>query len=246
MLSYAQLAIGQSDTLDITITEIFSEDDESPEFLEECEKERQRATQDIQNGVLKVENYIGLTFEKRDFDFEDFYSNYLISRYRIERKTTGCTSGPGRTCFFDEMNRAIVKKHGLTPDSLYNFAKREYNVFKTLDDEGRKRYIDFDYIYWKVDDRASYEADTKHLQEKLRAKVDFKKFDFSKFGLKGFHTEVVIDEMGHVISCEVVSRNFPPDANDAIQKAVKEIGGWKPAKLYGSKVKSRTGFSFLF
>jgi hypothetical protein len=246
LLSRVQFAICQSDTLGITITEIPLGADESPEYVRACNEERMAAIEDIRAGILKVENYIGLTFEKKDFGFEDFYTNYLISKYGIEQVTTGCMSARSRICYFEEMNKAIAEMHGLTLDKLRNAAKEEYEKFKLLDVEGRKKYINFSYIYWKVDEGASYEADVKHLQDRLRAKVDFKKFDFSKFTLNGFHTEVVIDESGNVVSCRVVSKNFPSNANEAVQEAVKEIGGWKPAVLYGSRVKSRTRFSFLF
>lgn len=246
LLSHVQFAICQSDTLGVTITEIPLGADESPEYVKACNEGRLAAIEDIRAGILKVENYGGLSFEKKDFRFEDFYTNYLISKYGIEQVMTGCMSARSRICYFEEMNKAIAEVHGLTLDKLRNAAKEGYEKFKLLDVEGRKKYINFSYIYWKVDERASYAADAKHLQDRLRTKVDFKKFDFSKFTLKGFHAEVVIDEVGNVVSCKVVSRNFPFEANELIQKAVKEIGGWRPALLYGSPVKSRTSFDFLF
>jgi hypothetical protein len=246
LLSSVQVAICQSDVLkNVTTTEIPIGTEKSPEEVTECNEERQRAIEDIKAGILKVENYLGLSFEKKDFKFEEFYSNYLISKYRIEQRMTGCMSDPGRICYFEEMNTAIVEKHGLTVDELKNAAKTEYEQFKLLDNEGRKKYIDFSYVYFWVDERAKSE-NTKQLQDKLIAKVNFKNFDFSKYNLKGFHAEVVIDEMGNVVSCRVVSKNFPSDANEAVQKAIKEIGGWESATLYGSKVKSKTGFSFIF
>jgi hypothetical protein len=247
LLSNVQLAICQSDTLQITITEIPLGADESPEYVTACNEERQRAIKDIQAEILKVENYIGLTFEKKDFGFEDFYINYLIANYRIEQQLTGCTSARSLTCYFDEMDKAINEKYGLSfLKNLRGAAQEEYEKFKLFDNEGKKKCIDFAYVYRKVDERASYLTGLKDIQIKLKERIDFKKFNFSNYKLKGFHTEVVVDEVGNVVSCRVMSRNFPADANEAIQKAVKEIGGWKPAKLYGSPVKSRSSFDFLF
>lgn len=240
-----QLAVGQLDSLNITITEL-PLGEESHENSVECEEAREKARVDMQSGFLSIERFMGLTFNKVDFEFEDFYTNYLIVNYKIDRVVTGCVKWFDENCYFDEMNKAIFKKHGLSNDELNNAAKTEYEQFKLLDNAERKRYIDFDYVYFWVDERATYETEIKYLQDKIRANVDFKKFNFSKFNLKGFYTEVVIDELGNVMNCKVVSANFPHDADQAIQKAVKEIGGWKAATLYGSKVKSRTGFSFTF
>jgi hypothetical protein len=212
-----------------------------------CNAEKQRAIQDIQAGRLVIEFYGGLTFESRDFDFETFYSNYLIARYKIERVITGCTTDREMKCYFDEMNKAITVKHGISfLQEIKGMAQQEYAKFKSLNTQERTAYIDFDYVYRQVDQRANYVAGLSDLQKKLRERVDFKKFDFSGYELKGFFMEIIVDEYDSVIACNVVSKNFPPAANQALQEAVKEIEGWKAATLYNANVKSITGFSFLF
>lgn len=243
---------GQSDSLGFVVfEEPITEDEEVGLNNKWCDDERQKAITDIQSGVLAIENYIGLTFEQKneqqDFEFEQFYTNYLIVTYKIERVLTGCTSSSSRNCYFNEMNKAINEKYGLFfLKNIKNIAKEEYRRFKLLDNEGRKKYINPAYAYQAVDAKAEYSSGREDFKENLRERIDLKKFDFSNYKLKGFHAELIIDEAGNVIECRVVSKNFPLDANAEIEKAVKEIGVWKPAILYGAKVKSKTGFSFIF
>jgi hypothetical protein len=239
LLSRVQFAICQSDTLGITITEIPLGADESPEYVRACNEERMAAIEDIRAGILKVENYIGLTFEKKDFGFEDFYTNYLISKYGIEQVTTGCMSARSRICYFEEMNKAIAEMHGLTLDKLRNAAKQEYEKFKLLDAEVVKRYIDFNYVYEEVDMITYDPAGQKHFTKQLKSKIDLKKLRLHGYKLKDVYLEVVVDEAGDIVDCKIISMNFPSEVNVEIENAVKKIGGWKPAELYGLKVKSR-------
>lgn len=241
-------AFGQSDSLLVTVVEeIDVRENESEMYLQACEAEREAARKDVFAGKLVVEYYIGLTTVQRDFQFDDFLRNYLIAGYGIEQRTTGCTTGRGTRCYFEEMDKAISEKFGESfLDTVRDHALEEYKTFNTLDAQRKKKYIDFNYVYFWVDQPAAYEAGIEDLQSRVKRKVDFKKFDLSGYKLKGFYAELVISETGIVTDCTVMSKNFPLDAAEAVREAVVGTGGWKPATLYSSNVKSRTGFSVKF
>lgn len=241
-----QLAVGQLDSLNITITELPLEEESHGNSVE-CEEAREKARADMKSGFFSVERFMGLTFKKVDFEFEDFYTNYLIANYKIDRVITGCVRCFDENCYFDEMYEAISEKYGLSfLKEIDSLARQEYEKFKTLNSKSKEKYIDFSYVYQIVDVRAIYTSGQEDFNKKLRSKIDFKKFDFKGFQHKGFHMEIIVNELGDVVECRVVTQYFPVEANFEISKAVKEIGGWKPADLYGSKVKSRTGISFIF
>lgn len=241
-------AFGQSDSLLVTVVEeIDVREDESEMYLQACEAEREAARKDVLAGKLVVEYYIGLTTVQRDFQFDDFLRNYLIASYGIEQRTTGCTTGRATRCYFEEMDKAISEKFGESfLDTVRDHALEEYKTFNTLDAQRKKKYIDFNYVYFWVDQPATYETGIEDLQNRVKRKVDFKKFDLSGYKLKGFYAELVISEAGIVTDCTIASRNFPWAAAEAVRETVVGTGGWKPAVLYGSNVKSRTGFSVIF
>lgn len=241
-------AFGQSDSLLVTVVEeIDVREDESEMYLQACEAEREAARKDILAGKLVVEYYIGLTTVKRDFQFHNFLRNYLIAGYGIEQRTTGCTTGRATRCYFEEMDGAISEKYGESfLDTVRDHALEKYKTFNTLDAQHKKKYIDFNYVYFWVDQPAAYEAGIEDLQNRVKRKVDFNKFDLSHYKLPGFYAELVISETGIVTDCTVMSKNFPLDAAEAVREAVVGTGGWKPATLYSSNVKSRTGFSVKF
>ncbi|HMV10138.1 MAG TPA: hypothetical protein PK325_08665 [Cyclobacteriaceae bacterium] len=241
-------AFGQSDSLNVTVVEeIDVREDKSGKYLQACEAERQAARKDILAGKLTVEYYEGITIAKRNFEFDGFYRNYLIARYGIEQRTTGCMTGRATSCYFEEMDRAISEKYGESfLDTVRDHALEEYKTFNTLDAQRKKKYIDFNYVYFWVDQPAAYETGIEDLQNRVKRKIDFNKFDLSGYKLKGFHAELVISEAGIVTDCTIASKKFPLDAAKAVREAVVGTGGWKPAVLYGSNVKSRTGFSVIF
>lgn len=240
-------AFGQSDSLNVTIVEAEERKDKSERYLQACEAEREAARKDILAGKLVVEYYMGVTIAKRDFEFDDFFRNYLIAAYGIEQRTTGCLTSRATRYYFDEMNKAISEKYGESfLDTVRDHAQQEYKMFNTLNAQGKKKYIDFSYVYFWVDQPATYEAGIEDLQNMIKEKIDFKRFDLSGYKLKGFHTELVISEAGIVTDCTIASRNFPVNAAEAVRKILVGTGGWKPAILYDSHVKSKTGFSVKF
>lgn len=241
------LAFGQSDSLNVTTVETEEREDKFEKYLRACEAEREAARKDILVGNLVMEYYMGVTTVKRDFEFDGFFRNYLIAGYGIEQRTTGCLTGRATRCYFDEMNKALSEKYGESfLDTVRDHAVKEYETFNTLDAQDKKKYIDFNYVYFWVDQPATYEAGIEDLQNRIKEKIDFKRFDLSGYKLKGFHAELVISEAGIVTDCTIASRNFPVDAAEAVRKILVGTGGWKPAVLYDSHVKSKTGFSVKF
>lgn len=214
---------------------------EGPDRLfKSCDDARGVAVLDSQSGFLAVEGYHRIGFVQNDFVPESFYTNYLFHKYKIKRFMRACRRSDYEECYFDEMKKIITEKYSWPSfQTLDILVKQEYEKFKLLDAEVVKRYIDFNYVYEEVDMITCDPAGQKHFTKQLKSKIDLKKLRLHGYKLKDVYLEVVVDEAGDIVDCKIISMNFPSEVNVEIENAVKKIGGWKPAELYGLKVKSR-------
>ncbi len=103
-------------------------------------------------------------------DLDRFYESYMIVKYGIESYNGGCIVMENEDCYSDEMDRIITNKFGV--DFFKNAegeVEKEFEKFKALGLEERKRYIDFEYTYrlGMTDTRADYQKDIKSCTKKF-------------------------------------------------------------------------------
>lgn len=111
-------------------------------MFETCDQAVKQAQIDADAGILRSISH-GLIISTRDIELDRFYENYMIVKYGIESYNAGCIIMENEDCYSDEMDRIIIKKFGA--DFFKNAAdevEKEFEKFKTLGLEERKRYID--------------------------------------------------------------------------------------------------------
>jgi len=213
--------------------------------FESCEQAIKQAQTDADAGILRSISH-GMLISTRSVDFNSFYQNYLIAKYRIESYDAGCIVMPHDECYSDEMNRIIAGKFGIDFfDRVEAEAENEFEKFKTLKNEERKRYIDFSYVYSHTDTRSEYAKGYKELNKEIRRRIDFSTLDFSPYPFKGIVVHLVIGQKGDVEKCRVSSINFPRTIATRIEREIMDIGNWTPATLYGHAVTSEATLTLL-
>jgi hypothetical protein len=214
-----------------------------PRF-ETCDQAIKQAQVDAEKGLLRSISH-GLIISRRSLDFDRFYENYLIAKYRVESYNAGCVVEQQEECYSDEMHKIIATKFGA--DFLRRAeeeAEKEFETFKTLGQEEKKQYIDFDYAYRFTDTRADYSKGSKELYREIRKRIDFSTLDFSDYPYDGIAISLVIGQKGEIEKCEVVSIGFPQTIGKRIEREILDIGNWTPATLYGHAVKSKAKLMF--
>jgi len=198
---------------------------------ETCNKAIAQANEDGKSNIFKISR--GPIFGD---EYERFYRNYMVTKFGIEVVGKGCLVYDFEECYNDQMHKLIRTKYKdnfliETEEEI----KEEFEIFKTLDHEQRKKYIDFNFTYKIVDQKADFILGRESLIKELHNRVDFSKIDFSG---KTFGLFLVIGRGGTVDKCEVISKNFPRAEAEKIENAIKGLGSWTPARLYGFDVKS--------
>lgn len=214
-----------------------------PRF-ETCEQAIKEAQQDAHAGILRSISH-GLVMSTKGFQFDRFYENYMIARYGIESYNAGCVTEQHEQCYRDEMHKIISNKFGADfLERTEEESEIEFEKFKTLGQEERKQYINFDYTYRVTDTRADYLKGYKELYKEIRKRIDFSTLDFSPYPYKRIGISLVIGPKGQIEECRVVSIGFPRTIGQRIENEILDIGNWTPATLYGHAVKSKTMLAF--
>ena len=153
-------------------------EDKSGKYLQACEAERQAARKDILAGKLTVEYYEGITIAKRNFEFDKFYRNYLIATMELNGgQPIAWPAGPRFTILRKWMGP--FRKYGESfLDTVRDHALEEYKTFNTLDAQRKKKYIDFNYVYFGL---INQQRTNQHRTCKTgsKRKIDFNKLDLS-------------------------------------------------------------------
>jgi hypothetical protein len=215
-------------------------------MFETCDQAVKQAQIDANAGILRSISH-GLIISTRDIDLERFYENYMIVKFGIESYNGGCIVMENEDCYSNEMDRIITKKFGA--DFFRNTeqeVEKEFEKFKTLGLEERKRYIDFEYTYrlGMTDTRADYSKGYKELYKEIRKRINFSNLDFSPYEYEDIGIYLVIGQKGEIEKCQVVSIGFPRTIGERIEKVILDIGKWTPARLYGYAVKSEDMLAF--
>lgn len=200
--------------------------------IDDCSNGIERANNDFKSGILSISHW-GLSI---DFEYDKFFDNYMVTKFGIESTHEGCVVFMSQKCYDQQMRKFIKDRFGA--DYLSRAEKEiisEYEVFKTLNNEQRKKYINFDFTYKIVDRKAVFKEGREVLIKELHDRVDFSKINPLSMvvGLS-----VIIGESGSVDKCEIISKDFPIAEAEKIKEVIKELGNWTPATLYGFNVKS--------
>lgn len=75
-----------------------------------CEKGTQQAIEDAKNKEYKLISYGLLVFE--DWEFEEFYWQYMEQQYGIKMGAGGCMVTPQGLCYANTMKQLIVEEFG--------------------------------------------------------------------------------------------------------------------------------------
>lgn len=203
-----------------------------------CEDGRRQAQADASAGILRYVTYGDLA---NPYLSGDFYGNFLQARYGIEMVQWGCLVNRFIVCYAEEMEKIITKKYG---KQLYEeeYIEAEYIKFRALNKADKKSYIDFNHIYFRVDERAVCPYDLKEFCEEALKKLDLRllppDFDDDKIEM-----DLVVDEQGRVVDYEETPE-LPADFAEMVLSELQRKGAWKPGELYGYKVKSWYWLSF--
>lgn len=214
-----------------------------PRF-ETCEQAIKEAQQDAEAGILRSISH-GLVISTKDLNLALFYENYMIAKYGIESYNAGCIIEQHEECYSDEMHRIIANKFGADfLERTEKEAEKDFQKFKTMGQEEKKQYINFDFTYIVTETRADYAKGYKELYKEIRKRINFSTLDFSPYPYDGIGISLVIGARGQIEDCEVVSTGFRRTIGERIEKEILDIGNWKPATLYGYAVKSKTMLAF--
>tara|TARA_R110000868_G_C10890410_1_gene763561 strand:+ start:54 stop:791 length:738 start_codon:yes stop_codon:yes gene_type:complete len=211
-----------------------------------CDQAVKQAHIDANAGILRSIPH-GLVNSTRDIDFDRFYENYMIVNYGIESYNGGSIVMENEDCYNDEMNKIIIEKFGADFFcKKKEEVEREFEKFKILGQEERKKYIDFEYTYrlGMTDTRANYSKGYNELYKEIRKRINFSNLDFAPYKYTDIGIYLVIGQQGEIEKCEVVSNGFPETIGERIEKVIIDIGNWIPAKLYGHPVKSEDMLAF--
>jgi hypothetical protein len=197
---------------------------------ETCDKARIKANNDAKSNILKISR--GPMYGD---EYERFYRNYMVTKFGIEVVGRGCLIYDFEECYNAETHKIIHTKYGdnflvKTEDEI----KKEFEVFKTLDKEQRKKYINFDFTYKIVDHKADYIEGHKNLIKELHKRIDFSKLDFKG---RTIFLYLVIGQTGTVDKCEIISKGPSGLDTEKIEKTIRGLH-WTPARLYGFDIKS--------
>ena len=216
-------------------------------FDETCEEAISRANKDAETGILKSITY-GLVIDP-DFNLEysKFREIYLISKYQIDSYEAGCIIIGNEECYAVQMRSLIDKKYGTDFfDTVEPEIREIYDRFESLSSNEVQNLIDFNYIYsyGRIDERADYKDGWEQLYKELQMRIDFSNLSFELYEYERIGIQMIIDRAGAIEECKVISTGIPEEIRTLIENTIIEIGDWKPAILYGFKVRSYNMISF--
>ncbi|MEQ9166518.1 MAG: energy transducer TonB [Fulvivirga sp.] len=217
------------------------------EWDDTCEEAIARANKDFENGTMKSISY-GLIIAE-EFEFENFYDNYLLEKFGIQSYNGGCLIIESEECYSSRMYELIKDKFG------QNFFKRTRKEAEKLYPHEIKKFSDLDGSsysldspdrspYIVVDIRPEFPGGFEALYEYVDNKIAESPIQLDSIVTRTF-VAFVIDSTGQSKNIEIL-KGSEKQINSALVDILTKMPLWRPGIKQGKRVDTKLVLPFSY
>ena len=209
----------------------FSQNDsllEIPEWMgNSCEKGEELAIRDYKLGVYKIFNFGLPVMSEIEWDYSDFYKEYLMDNYNIQSKHLGCVMYETAVCYSNKMKDLIENKNG---DDYFEKINKEAKVLYNSYIQGK---IDREFVFKFADTMPEFVGGKDSLLSFLRKNIKYPKTIGSYKGT--VYCQFIIEKDGSISNIEIIKGLEENFDNESI-RVIQLMPNWNPGIHLGKAV----------